>query len=94
MMEIELENIESDIKVLNAVEFAMLQYAKERKFIGNPYQYFSESLGYKSKNYLYRFFKERSTAKIGWKDLEKITKETKDKNLQEALIEEIKGWVK
>lgn len=92
-MATDLKNIESNVRILNAIEFAILTYARSQKVVANPYQYFSERLGYKSKNYLYRWFQDRGMVKIGLEDLKKIILITGDKELANILCEEIKKWV-
>lgn len=92
-MVIDLKHIESSIRILNAIEFAILSYAKSQKVAGNPYQFFSNELGYKSKNYLYRWFQDRGMVKIGLDDMKKIILITNSKELADVLCEEIKEWV-
>ena len=89
-MAIELDSIESNVRILNAIEFAMLDYARKSKWIQNPYQYFSELLGYKSKNYVYRWFKERDATKIGLNDIRRILEITRNTELAELIGEELK----
>jgi len=82
---------EMNIKVLNAVETTMLDYAKKHgEFVGNVYQHFAKKLGYKSKNYIYSWFKERDATKIGLSDIDKIIKITGDDRLAEIIYEELK----
>lgn len=91
-MVIQLEHIESDLKVLNAIEMAMLNYAKQNPgTILNPFQWFADALGYKSKNYCYRWFKERDAAKIGYKDIKKIIEITEDISIADIVCKELKG---
>lgn len=79
-----------NIRVLNAVETTMLDYSKKHgEFIGNVYQHFATRLGYKSKNYLYRWFKERDASKIGLSDIKKIIDITKDESLAKIIYEEL-----
>jgi len=67
------------MKVLNALENAILNYGRDHvDFVSNPYQYFAEKLGYKSKNYIYRWFQNRDNTKIGLVDLMLICKITGD----------------
>lgn len=93
-MAIDLKHIESNVRILNAIEFAILSYARAQKVVGNPYQYFSEQLGYKSRNYIYRWFQDRGLVKIGLDDLKKIILITDSKELADILCDEIKKWVR
>ena len=77
------------MRVLNALENAILKYGMEHSnFIKNPYQYFAERLGYKSKNYLYRWFKMRNNVEVRLIDLAFICKKTGDEKPLEYYYED------
>lgn len=86
---------EIKMRVLNAIESSILQYGrKHRDFIDNPYWFFAEELGYKSKNYIYFWFKERDNKKVGLEDLKKICEITKDLTPLKIYVEEVKESLK
>ena len=79
-----------EITVLNALENAILRYGRENSdFVKNPYQFFSEKLGYKAKNYLYWVFQHRNGAKLGYDDVKKILERTNDEDLRKMLHHDI-----
>jgi len=83
------------IRVLNAVEDIILEYGREHKnHIGNPYWYFADRLGYKSKNYLYRLIANRDSSKIGLIDVQKIIEITGKIELADLIYEELKSGIK
>lgn len=84
-----------NIKVLNSVEDAILKFGRDNdQFVRNAYQFFANKLGYKSKNYLYRWFQDRDPSKIGLCDIKKIIEITKNQNLADIVSEEIKNILK
>jgi hypothetical protein len=84
-----------NIRVLNAVENTILEYGKRNsRHVGNVYHYFAEKLGYKSKNYLYRWFKERDSSKIGLMDVKKIIEITGDTSLADVIYHELRQFIK
>ena len=83
------------MRVLNALENAILEYGmKHENFIRNPYQYFAERLGYKSKNYCYRWFKSRNNTEIKLVDLKGICKITGDSKPLECFYEDTMKEIK
>jgi hypothetical protein len=76
-------------KLLQVLETTMINYAKVQGII-NPYWYFGEVLGYKSKNTLYDWFSSTGTKKIGYADLWKIIRITHSRKLIHAIILDIK----
>ncbi len=79
-------------RLLQTIETEIIDYAR-RQDIVNPYWYFGELLGYKSKNTLYDWFRETGTKKIGYADLWKIIRITHSKRLINAIITDIKEAV-
>ena len=80
---------EGDMITLNAVESAILLYGRQHPMIGNPYQYFSQVCGYKSKNTLYFIFQKRENYKLTLDTIKKIHSITKDNQIVEALLKEV-----
>src|ERR1035438_5778010 len=79
--------------VLNAVENAVDRYGLiHSEFIQNAHIWFAAELGYKSARFLYHAFKQRNDAKLGYKDERKILEITQDKDLYNAIIEDL-GYV-
>jgi len=80
------------MELLNALENAILEFYHKNRYaieISNPYWWFAEKLGYKEKNYVYAWFKERDNSKVGIRDVKEIYKITKNQYLKEKYIEEI-----
>lgn len=77
--------------VLNALENAILKFSHENRNIltGNPFQWLSERLGYKAKNIVYSWIKQRDCTKVGYKDLRDIVKITKDTDLIKAITDDL-----
>jgi hypothetical protein len=89
--ELHIENVhEISMIVLNAVEIAIERYGHaHRDFIQNVYEWFSLKLGYKNRKFLYRVFQGRLDAKLGYKDIKKILAITQDKDLFNAIQEDL-----
>ncbi len=80
---------EGEMITLNAVESAILLYGREHPMIGNPYHYFSEQVGYKSKNTLYFIFQKRENYKLTLDTIKKVYSITKDGQILDAIVKEI-----
>lgn len=79
------------MELLNALENAILRYGRRhREVVQNPYWYFAERLGFKSKNHLYQIFQEREETKVQYKHLLEVLTITRDKTLAKAIIESVK----
>ncbi len=90
MCKIEENKETMEVTVLNALENAILDYGRRnRKFVSNPYQFFSKYLGYKAPNYIYDWFKMRNGCAVKYDDLLKILNETKSKELAEIMQKDI-----
>ena len=61
--------VEDSAPSFERIEYAILKFGNEQN-IRNPYQWFSEQLGYKSRNYFYRLIHHLGDMKI--KDLKMI----------------------
>jgi hypothetical protein len=76
-------------RLLQIIESEIREHARRQGII-NPYWYFAELLGYKSKNSLYDWFSSTGSKKIGYADLWVIIRETHSKTLIKAVINDIK----
>lgn len=79
-------------RLLLALDSAMLNYQKKHKdFILNTYQWFTKKLGYKAKNYVYKWFNENpeESVKVGYDDVMKVLFITQDRLLYEIAREEL-----
>lgn len=74
---------EGIVELLNAVESAMLFYARQHPMVGNAYWWFAEQLGYKGKNYFYFVFKRREHYKLTTEDVKQVYEITKDEMLKQ-----------
>ncbi len=74
------------MELLNSVESAMLFYGRQHPMIGNPYWWFAEQLGYKSKNFLYGIFKKREHHKLTIDAVSKVYQITKDEQLKQVWL--------
>ncbi len=82
----------------NALENSILSYGnKHSDFIVNPYWHFSQKLGYKSKNYLYKMFQTKEKFRMPISDIMYICLTTKDFTPIEILtnnknVINVKNW--
>ena len=82
-LETEREEGVKYMELLLAAETAILNYARKHgNLIKNPYWFFSEKLGYKSKNFLYGIFQNRENHKLTIEALRKIYEITQDAQLK------------
>jgi hypothetical protein len=80
------------MELLNALETAILRFGRvHRETVKNPYWFFAEKLGFKSKNYFYQIFQERDETKLQYKHLLEIVRITKDKDLARAVFSDVKA---
>ena len=67
------------IRFANCLENSILEYGKKHSdFIVNPYWFFSKKLGYKSKNWIYKLFRDKEKFRMPVCDVALICLTTKD----------------
>lgn len=84
------QELKPSSKLLQILESELREYARKQGEDFNPYWYFAELLGYKSKNSLYDWFRQNGSKKIGYADLWKIIRVTHSQKLIKAVINDIK----